>query len=44
MSAYKSGILCYCRVLPPPISGYLAPAGTLVVEGVEALTERLVLR
>ena len=29
---------------PPPALGYLAPAGTLVVEGVEALTKGLVLR
>ena len=28
----------------PPVLGYLAPAGTFVVEGIEALTEGLVLR
>ena len=34
----------YLLALRSSASGYLAPAGTLVVEGVEALTEGLILR
>ena len=34
----------YLHALPSSTSGYLAPARTLVVEGVETLTEGLILR